>query len=161
MDSRLRGNDTGVSPESAAAPAHLTPGTRDLIGALELKRRSLFCMEPPGANPVRRSMYDSLLAGCIPVFIMSASEFGAFLPRPFFDRRHNMSVRIDPSELPTVDLHARLAEINRSGRALRMRRAIARHAHRLVYSPHRCETRREVFMVFTAGIISQLLLCSR
>ena len=126
--------DTGVSPESAAAPAHLTPGTRDLIGALELKRRSLFCMEPPGANPVRRSMYDSLLAGCIPVFIMSASEFGAFLPRPFFDRRHNMSVRIDPSELPTVDLHARLAEINRSGRALRMRRAIARHAHRLVYS---------------------------
>ena len=46
-----------------------------------------------------------------------------------------MTVRIDPDELNGgLDLHARLAQLNASGRALRMRRVIARHAHRLVYS---------------------------
>ena len=112
----------------------VSPGTRDMNSALELKRQSVFCIEPPGANPVRRSMYDSFLAGCIPVLFMSARDFSAFLPYPFLERRHNMSVRIDPSEMASLDLHAHLRELNHTGRALRMRRAIARHAHRLVYS---------------------------
>lgn len=45
-----------------------------------------------------------------------------------------MTVRIDPEAVGTLDLHAHLAALNRSGRALRLRRVIARHAHRLVYS---------------------------
>lgn len=56
-------------------------GSRSLARALELKRRSVFCLEPPGANPIRRSMYDSLLSGCIPVLFMSAAAFERFLPR--------------------------------------------------------------------------------
>ena len=30
-------------------------------------QRSLFCLQPPGDSPTRKSFYDALMAGCIPV----------------------------------------------------------------------------------------------
>ncbi|ESO96636.1 hypothetical protein LOTGIDRAFT_239263 [Lottia gigantea] len=30
-------------------------------------RRSVFCLEPPGDSPTRKSFYDAILSGCIPV----------------------------------------------------------------------------------------------
>lgn len=30
-------------------------------------RRSIFCLQPPGDSPTRKSFYDSILSGCIPV----------------------------------------------------------------------------------------------
>lgn len=35
---------------------------------MRLKRRSVFCLEPPGHSMTRKSYIDSFLLGCIPVF---------------------------------------------------------------------------------------------
>ena len=34
---------------------------------LDWMQRSLFCLQPPGDSPTRKSFYDAILAGCIPV----------------------------------------------------------------------------------------------
>uniref|UniRef100_A0A0C9SB20 TSA: Wollemia nobilis Ref_Wollemi_Transcript_1116_1903 transcribed RNA sequence n=1 Tax=Wollemia nobilis TaxID=56998 RepID=A0A0C9SB20_9CONI len=34
-----------------------------------------FCLEPPGDSPTRRSTFDALLAGCIPIFFRSDSAY--------------------------------------------------------------------------------------
>ncbi|XP_074646795.1 uncharacterized protein LOC141902800 [Tubulanus polymorphus] len=40
-----------------------------------LMRRSKFCLQPPGDSPTRKSFYDSLLSGCIPVVFESGVKY--------------------------------------------------------------------------------------
>ena len=39
----------------------------NLASALGMYRNSIFCLNPPGDSPTRKGLFDSLLAGCIPV----------------------------------------------------------------------------------------------
>ena len=48
-------------------------GTPDRPGkhvnaTVQWMRRSVFCLQPPGDSPTRKSIYDGILCGCIPVF---------------------------------------------------------------------------------------------
>jgi len=51
---------------------------------LLLYRQSVFCLAPPGDSLTRKSLFDSLLAGCIPVVFCSAtiSQYAWHLPQP-------------------------------------------------------------------------------
>ncbi|KAL5728220.1 putative xyloglucan galactosyltransferase gt19 [Ranunculus cassubicifolius] len=47
-----------------------------------------FCLQPPGETPTRRSTFDAILAGCIPVFFEELSakvQFGWHLPEDQYD----------------------------------------------------------------------------
>lgn len=39
----------------------------DMHAVLNLYRSSIFCLSPPGDSPTRKGLFDSILAGCIPV----------------------------------------------------------------------------------------------
>jgi xyloglucan galactosyltransferase MUR3 len=39
---------------------------------MDTVRRSVFCLQPPGDQPNRKSVVDSLLLGCIPVLFHEA-----------------------------------------------------------------------------------------
>lgn len=50
---------------------------------LDIFHRSVFCLQPPGESPSRRSFIDSLIAGCIPVIFQRNSvwsQYVSFLP---------------------------------------------------------------------------------
>lgn len=50
--------------------------------------RSDFCLQPPGDTPTRRSTFDGILAGCIPVFFEEISaklQYGWHLPKKEYD----------------------------------------------------------------------------
>ena len=64
--------------------------------SLRLKQHSVFCLEPPGAAACRKSMVDSLLSGCIPVFFLSADQYANLWPLHFGAWRESASVNIDP-----------------------------------------------------------------
>lgn len=53
----------------------LTPGaSRDTARAdiaMKAYEKSVFCLCPPGDTPIRRAIFDALLAGCIPVLFQS------------------------------------------------------------------------------------------
>ncbi|XBJ24870.1 hypothetical protein VPH35_002650 [Triticum aestivum] len=47
-----------------------------------------FCLEPPGDTPTRRSTFDAILAGCVPVFFEDAAarrQYGWHLPPGRYD----------------------------------------------------------------------------
>ncbi|XP_010933703.2 LOW QUALITY PROTEIN: probable xyloglucan galactosyltransferase GT19 [Elaeis guineensis] len=51
--------------------------------------RSSFCLQPPGDTPTRRSTFDGILAGCIPVFfeeIGARAQYGWHLPKDQFEK---------------------------------------------------------------------------
>ena len=117
------------------APYEWFETVRDVM---ELKRRALFCLEPEGLYPGRKSQMDAILSGCIPVFLFEESNLEHMLPLHFRWWRH-ASVALNKQQREglakgTFDLEAFLVGVNASGAAAKMQRAIAKHAHQLVYS---------------------------
>lgn len=49
----------------------------ELIGEVVLK--SVFCLQPPGDSPTRKATFDSLLGGCIPVFVSPDTAYTQYL----------------------------------------------------------------------------------
>jgi hypothetical protein len=50
--------------------------------------RARFCLHPPGDTPTRRSTFDAILAGCVPVFfedIAARRQYGWHLPPARYD----------------------------------------------------------------------------
>ncbi|KAJ4799096.1 Xyloglucan galactosyltransferase KATAMARI1 [Rhynchospora pubera] len=45
------------------------------VTTMSLFQSSSFCLQPPGDTPTRRSAFDSMLAGCIPVFFTPHSAY--------------------------------------------------------------------------------------
>lgn len=62
--------------------------THDPIRFMKPMLRSDFCLQPPGDTPTRRSTFDSILAGCIPVFfedISAKMQYGWHMPKKQYD----------------------------------------------------------------------------
>ena len=108
-------------------------GKWKLKSLVTLKQQATFCLEPGGDSPYRKSLSDSILAGCIPVIfspylqIVSAWHWSAF--------RNDSHVFIDPSkyERGEIDLVATLRAIP-PARVATMQRAIAEHAQSFHYA---------------------------
>lgn len=45
-----------------------------ILSAIALKRRALFCLEPVGDSPFRKSLSDSIALGCVPVLFSSWTD---------------------------------------------------------------------------------------
>jgi xyloglucan galactosyltransferase MUR3 len=59
---------------------------RSPVGVMSLFQNSIFCMQPPGDSYTRRSTFDSMLAGCIPVFFhhkTAHEQYKWYLPRDY------------------------------------------------------------------------------
>lgn len=59
----------------------------DPIRYMKPMLQASFCLQPPGDTPTRRSTFDGILAGCIPVFfedLTAKSQYGWHLPKEEF-----------------------------------------------------------------------------
>lgn len=68
--------------------------------AFELKRRSVFCLEPGGFNVIRKAIFDSLALGCIPVLFVESYEVAQLWPWHWGSWRNQSSVIIPRGERP-------------------------------------------------------------
>lgn len=50
----------------------------DPINVMKVFESSVFCLQPPGDSYTRRSIFDSLLAGCIPVFFHPGTAYSQY-----------------------------------------------------------------------------------
>lgn len=114
------------SEEAISADADAT-----IAHAFGLKRRSIFCLEPPGASPGRKSIVDSLLSGCIPTFLMDdamGAHFDTFWPFHFGWRRQaSVAYRVQSltSGAASFDsIRAHLERLNATGAVATMQEAI-------------------------------------
>ncbi|KAI9156607.1 hypothetical protein LWI28_009371 [Acer negundo] len=49
------------------------------LNVMQVFQKSVFCLQPPGDSYTRRSIFDSILAGCIPVFFHPGSAYSQYL----------------------------------------------------------------------------------
>ncbi|KAG6469957.1 hypothetical protein ZIOFF_070896 [Zingiber officinale] len=123
--------------------------------------RARFCLQPPSETPTRRSTFDGILAGCIPVFFEEASaerQFGWHLPRRRYD---DFSVTIPKEEV--VFGGRRIVDVLQAippARVLRMREAVLELAPTVIYRRHgssaALRARKDAFDVAVDGVLRRI-----
>ncbi|KAF7074818.1 hypothetical protein CFC21_079637 [Triticum aestivum] len=130
-----------------------TPGN-----IMRLFQRATFCLQPPGDSYTRRSAFDSMVAGCIPVFFHPVS---AYLQYWWHLPVHHETYSVF---IPEDDVRSRNVSIEAVLRAIppetveRMRDEVIKMIPRLVYADPRSklETVKDAFDIAVEGIIDKV-----
>ncbi|KAL6902346.1 hypothetical protein ACP4OV_005222 [Aristida adscensionis] len=125
------------------------------VDIMRLFQRTAFCLQPPGDSCTRRSVFDSMVAGCIPVFFHTASAYKQY-------RWHLPGDHLSYSVyIPDADVRERNVSIEAVLRAIppatvrRMREEVIRLIPAVVYADPRAklETVKDAFDVAVRGVI--------
>ncbi|KAH9680387.1 putative xyloglucan galactosyltransferase GT14 [Citrus sinensis] len=75
----IRGSIIGQCKDSSSCKlldcGDKTTNCYNPVNVMKAFESSVFCLQPPGDTPTRRSTFDSILAGCIPVFFHPGSAY--------------------------------------------------------------------------------------
>jgi hypothetical protein len=96
-----------------------------------------FCLEPPGDTPTRRSTFDAILAGCVPVFFEDAGarrQYGWHLPPGRYDE-FSVHIQKETVVLGGVKIAETLAAVP-DAEVRRMRERVLEMAPRVLYRRH-------------------------
>lgn len=133
----------------------------DPIRFMKPMLQASFCLQPPGDTPTRRSTFDSILAGCIPVFfeeLSAKSQYSWHLPEKEFE---GFSVFIPKEEvvfrgLKILDVLQRIPR----GRVRRMREKVLELIPRVVYRKHNSSpalrTKKDAFDLTIEGTLDKI-----
>ncbi|CAA7017617.1 unnamed protein product [Microthlaspi erraticum] len=94
---------------------------------------STFCLQPPGDSYTRRSTFDSILAGCIPVFFHPGSAYAQYiwhLPKDI--GRYSVFIPEKSVKEGKVSIEKVLSRIPR-GKVMKMREEVIKLIPRLMY----------------------------
>lgn len=100
---------------------------------VEVKKRSVFCLEPGGDSPWRKSLYDSITSGCIPVLFSPYNLMVAPMHWGPIAQRASVYINIHGVMNGSIDLIHELESISKA-RILDMQRVISKHGHSLHYA---------------------------
>lgn len=125
---------------------------------MQMFQSSLFCLQPQGDSYTRRSAFDSMLAGCIPVFFHPGSAYTQYtwhLPRNY--SRYSVFIPEDDVRVRKISIQERLSGISPE-EVSRMREEVISLIPRLVYADprSRLETFKDAFDVSVDAIIDKV-----
>jgi hypothetical protein len=107
---------------------------------IELFVESEFCLQPPGDSPTRKSVFDSLISGCIPVLF---DPFTAYYQYPWHlpEDYDKYSVFLDKKEVREMNVNVveRLGNISLRERENMRRYIVYELLPGLVYGDHNAE----------------------
>eukprot|EP00466_Bigelowiella_natans_P005474 jgi/Bigna1/142921/aug1.74_g17629 len=113
------------------------PRFSKMEAALDAKRRSVFCLEPPGFGFVRKSVVDSLSLGCIPVIFMPNDDVWQKYWATLWSMsmKKDMAIMINGYDLVDgkISLYETLTSIS-AERVREMQKSISNNYHKLHYS---------------------------
>ncbi|XP_010521851.1 PREDICTED: probable xyloglucan galactosyltransferase GT11 [Tarenaya hassleriana] len=120
---------------------------------------STFCLQPPGDSYTRRSTFDSILAGCIPVFFHPGSAYAQYiwhLPKD----REKYSVFIPANEVKggKVSIERALSKVPRA-KVVAMREEVIKLIPRVMYfdpSSKRVGGFEDAFDVAVKGVLERV-----
>ncbi|XP_049933946.1 xyloglucan galactosyltransferase KATAMARI1 homolog [Nymphaea colorata] len=125
---------------------------------MQMFQGSLFCLQPQGDSYTRRSAFDSMLAGCIPVFFHPGSAYIQYtwhLPRNF--TKYSVFIPEDDIRKRNISIEQRLLQISPEQVKI-MREEVISLIPRLVYADPRSklETLHDAFDVAVDAIIDKV-----
>jgi hypothetical protein len=102
--------------------------------------KARFCLQPPGDTPTRRSTFDAIVAGCVPVFFENASartQYGWHLAPGMYDE-FSVTIPKDVVVLGGLQIVETLAAVPEE-QVARMRERLLELAPRVLYRRHGSE----------------------
>jgi len=102
---------------------------------VRLFTESEFCLQPPGDSPTRKSVFDSLVAGCIPVvfdLFTAHYQYPWHLPKDY--RKYSVYINQEEVKMSEVNVIERLMKIPQKEREQMRKYIINELMPRLVYS---------------------------
>ncbi|KAJ6810092.1 xyloglucan galactosyltransferase KATAMARI1-like protein [Iris pallida] len=125
---------------------------------MQMFQSSVFCLQPQGDSYTRRSAFDSMLAGCIPVFFHPGSAYTQYtwhLPKNF--STYSVFIPEDDVRKKGVTIEERLKQIP-SDVVSAMREEVISLIPRLIYADPRSklETLEDAFDVSVQAIINKV-----
>ncbi|KAL6564526.1 Xyloglucan galactosyltransferase mur3 [Orobanche minor] len=124
---------------------------------MQMFQSSHFCLQPQGDSYTRRSAFDSILAGCIPIFFHPASAYTQYtwhLPRDY----SLYSVFIPEDDIRNnISIEQRLSQIS-AEKVREMREMVIRLIPQLIYADPRSkmETFKDAFDVAVEAVIDKV-----
>ncbi|MED6107058.1 hypothetical protein PIB30_010504 [Stylosanthes scabra] len=130
----------------------------DPVSVMSVFQRSIFCLEPSGDSYTRRSTFDAILAGCIPVFFHPKSAYEQYrwhLPKDY----QSYSVFIPEGDVREnrAIINETLSKFSRT-RILKMKEEVIRLIPRITYREpwSRLGKVEDAFDVAVKGIIGRV-----
>ncbi|XP_017969477.1 PREDICTED: xyloglucan galactosyltransferase MUR3 isoform X1 [Theobroma cacao] len=125
---------------------------------MQMFQSSLFCLQPQGDSYTRRSAFDSMLAGCIPVFFHPGSAYTQYtwhLPKNY--TTYSVFIPEDDIRKRNVSIEERLNQISPEQVRI-MREAVINLIPRLIYADPRSklETLQDAFDVAVQAVIDKV-----
>jgi hypothetical protein len=126
---------------------------------MRLFRSSTFCLQPRGDSATRRSAFDAMVAGCVPVFFHPRSAYLQYKWHlPSDHTRYSVFIPEDGVRAGNVGIEETLRRIPPAA-VRRMREELVRLVPRLVYADprYRLETVKDAFDVAVEGVIEKVV----
>ncbi|KAJ8899268.1 hypothetical protein K2173_017303 [Erythroxylum novogranatense] len=125
---------------------------------MQMFQSSLFCLQPQGDSYTRRSAFDSMLAGCIPVFFHPGSAYTQYtwhLPKNY--TTYSVFIPEDDIHKRNVSIEERLSQISPQQVKI-MRETVIGLIPGLIYADPRSklETFRDAFDVAVQAVIDKV-----
>ncbi|KAK6940601.1 Exostosin, GT47 domain [Dillenia turbinata] len=125
---------------------------------MQMFQSSLFCLQPQGDSYTRRSAFDSMLAGCIPVFFHPGSAYVQYiwhLPKNY--SKYSVFIPEDDIRKRNVSIEERLNKIPHE-QVKQMREEVISLIPRLIYADPRSklETVKDAFDVAVQAVINKV-----
>ncbi|KAM3246605.1 Xyloglucan galactosyltransferase KATAMARI1 -like protein [Capsicum annuum] len=128
------------------------------VPVMRLFQSSVFCLQPSGDSFTRRSTFDSILAGCIPVFFTPASAYVQYiwhLPKNYTS--YSVLIPEDDVKEKKVSIENVLSKIPRQQVAA-MREEVIKLIPNVVYADprSRLETVEDAFDLAVKGVLERV-----
>ncbi|KAI4302591.1 hypothetical protein MLD38_038316 [Melastoma candidum] len=125
---------------------------------MQMFQSSLFCLQPQGDSFTRRSAFDSMLAGCIPVFFHPGSAYTQYtwhLPKDY--TKYSVFIPEGDIRKKNVSIEERLRQISPE-QVKAMREEVINLIPRLIYADPRSklETLKDAFDVAVQAVINKV-----
>ncbi|KAL3518180.1 hypothetical protein ACH5RR_020769 [Cinchona calisaya] len=123
-------------------------------------QNSVFCLQPPGDSFTRRSTFDSILAGCIPVFFSPGCAYVQYLwhlPKDF--NKYSILIPEDDVKNKRVSVEKKLSQISKA-RVLAMREEVIKLIPNVIYADPRSRLRKfhDAFDLSVKGVLERVEL---
>ncbi|KAD3338536.1 hypothetical protein R6Q59_026698 [Mikania micrantha] len=128
------------------------------VDVMRLFQSSVFCLQPPGDSYTRRSTFDSILAGCIPVFFTPGSAYVQYmwhLPKQF--DKYSVLINEEDVRRKKVSIERVLARIP-ARKVAAMRNEVIGLIPRVVYADPKAKLERfkDAFDVSIKGVVDRI-----
>ncbi|XP_073042368.1 LOW QUALITY PROTEIN: xyloglucan galactosyltransferase MUR3-like [Primulina eburnea] len=125
---------------------------------MEMFQSSHFCLQPQGDSFTRRSAFDSILAGCIPVFFHPVSAYTQYtwhLPKNY--TKYSVFIPEDDVRIKKISLEERLSQIS-AEQVKEMKDMVINLIPQLIYADPRSDSNafKDAFDIAVEAIIKKV-----